>query len=336
MLAVALRRRGLSVHSTSTPEEALVFIGAASVGYSGMFPCLDFLVCDSSHKIILETVAKGPESLLRNIRLVLFTWPSQEQKGLGEEDRTGIRAGTGEWRLLSGVEKPGDYTACDVPIRCAHISLQRPIRQRRLIIAMQEGLPLPSDATSGKDTGSLRGKMSTNGIGKMILEGPGKPSLKVLPGSAEAAATPPRDLRLLLAEDNTINMKVCLRVLKRLGQSNVVTCEDGQFALQELCKRGGPSAFDLILTDLHMPRTGGMDLLSQIKKRWGGPEHSCVPVVAVTADAFEETQQRCLAAGFSRCLAKPFRVEEFSKLLSKLSAGTVTNAATATTTARHA
>merc|ERR1711924_12356 len=82
-----------------------------------------------------------------------------------------------------------------------------------------------------------------------------------------------------------------------------------------------PPRLRLILTDLHMPRMGGMDLLSQIKKRWGGPEHSCVPVVAVTADAFEETQQRCLAAGFSRCLAKPFRVEEFSKLLSKLGAG---------------
>jgi len=116
-------------------------------------------------------------------------------------------------------------------------------------------------------------------------------------------------------------MKVCLRVLKRLGQSNVVTCQDGQFALEELCKRGGPSTFDLILTDLHMPRMGGMDLLSAIKKRWTGPEHSRVPVVAVTADAFEETQQRCLAAGFSRCLAKPFRVEEISKLLQNLGAG---------------
>ena len=66
---------------------------------------------------------------------------------------------------------------------------------------------------------------------------------------------------------------------------------------------------------------GGMDLLSAMQKRWSGPEHSCVPVVAVTADAFEETQQRCLAAGFSRCLAKPFRVEEISNLLQKLGVG---------------
>merc|ERR1711871_992145 len=105
--------------------------------------------------------------------------------------------------------------------------------------------------------------------------------------------------------DNAINMKVALKVLKRLGQNNVVTCQDGQFALEELCERKGPSAFDLVLTDLYMP----------MKERWSEPEHARVPVVAITADAFEETQRRCLSAGFAQCLTKPFRVEELSKLL---------------------
>ena len=161
VLAVALRRRGLLVHAAATPEEALILIGAAAVGggeASGMFPSLDFLVCDSSHKLILEAVASAPDSLLRSLRLVMFTWPSPEQEGC-KEDRTGIRSGTGEWRLLSGAEKPGGYTACDVPLRCPHIFLQRPIRQRRLLIAMQEGLPVPSDIGSA-DTGGGGGRSS--------------------------------------------------------------------------------------------------------------------------------------------------------------------------------
>jgi CheY-like chemotaxis protein len=288
-----------------------------------MFPALDFLVCDSSHKLILEAVAKAPDSLLQSLRLVMFTWPSPEQEGC-QEDRTGIRSGTGEWRLLSGAEKPGGYTACDVPLRCPHIFLQRPIRQRRLVIAMQEGLPVPPGMSADTE-GGARQNLSAEVEAAAASDGRGGGQNPVGPtgkGAAAGAAAPPtRELRLLVAEDNTINMKVCLRVLKRLGQSNVVTCQDGQFALEELCKRGGPKSFDLILTDLHMPRMGGMDLLSAMQKRWSGPEHSCVPVVAVTADAFEETQQRCLAAGFSRCLAKPFRVEEISKLLQKLGVG---------------
>ena len=305
VLAVALRRRGLSVHAAATPEDALVFLGAAAVKSTG--PSLDFLVCDSSHKLILEAVSRAPESLLRSMRLVMFTWPSQDQAGhTGVDPRTGIRSGTGEWRLPSGAAARGDSTVCgDAPPLCPHLYLQRPIRQRRLIIAMQEGLPELTNS---------------NGMGGEAAPGKGAPGqlTAAVPdaqaGKARGAVAPSRELRVLIAEDNAINMKVALKVLKRLGQNNVVTCQDGQFALEELCKREGPSAFDLVLTDLHMPRMGGMDLLMAIKERWSEPEHARVPVVAITADAFEETQQRCLSAGFAQCLTKPFRVEELSKL----------------------
>ena len=306
VLAVALRRRGLSVHAAATPEDALVFLGAASVKSTG--PSLDFLVCDSSHKLILEAVSQAPESLRRNLRLVMFTWPSQDQANhTGVDPRTGIRSGTGEWRLPSGAVARGDSAACDdaTPL-CPHLYLQRPIRQRRLIIAMQEGLP---ELTNSNGMGG-EAAPGMSAPGKLTAAAPDAQA-----GKARAEVAPPRELRVLIAEDNAINMKVALKVLKRLGQNNVVTCQDGQFALEELCKRKGPSAFDLVLTDLHMPRMGGMDLFMAMKERWSEPEHARVPVVAITADAFEETQRRCLSAGFAQCLTKPFRVEELSKLL---------------------
>ena len=64
--------------------------------------------------------------------------------------------------------------------------------------------------------------------------------------------------RLLLAEDNAINMKVALGILKRMGYTDVVTAWDGEEALAALHARGGPDAFDAILMDLHMPRKVGV------------------------------------------------------------------------------
>lgn len=61
------------------------------------------------------------------------------------------------------------------------------------------------------------------------------------------------ELRIMLAEDNPINMKVACGILRRLGYEHLVTVTDGQQALEEIERRGGGDAFDVILTDLHMP-----------------------------------------------------------------------------------
>jgi len=60
--------------------------------------------------------------------------------------------------------------------------------------------------------------------------------------------------RLLLAEDNVINMKVALGILRRLGFTNVVTAPDGEAAVAAVHAAGGPAAFFAILMDLHMPK----------------------------------------------------------------------------------
>lgn len=60
--------------------------------------------------------------------------------------------------------------------------------------------------------------------------------------------------KLLLAEDNAINMKVALGILRRLGFTNVVTAPDGEAAVAAVAAAGGPASFDAILMDLHMPK----------------------------------------------------------------------------------
>jgi CheY-like chemotaxis protein len=64
-----------------------------------------------------------------------------------------------------------------------------------------------------------------------------------------------------------------------------------------------------------MPRMGGMDCTAAIAAEW--PQHG-TPVIAVTADAFEESRQRCLDAGFAGWLSKPFRVDGMMAVLDRV------------------
>ena len=66
------------------------------------------------------------------------------------------------------------------------------------------------------------------------------------------------------------------------------------------------------LSHQHMPRMGGIDCAAAIAAEW--PANG-TPIIAVTADAFEESRQRCLDAGFAGWLSKPFRVDGMMAVL---------------------
>jgi PAS domain S-box-containing protein len=119
--------------------------------------------------------------------------------------------------------------------------------------------------------------------------------------------------RLLLAEDNMINMKVALGILKSIGFTNVQVAYNGLEAISLVQDAGGLSSFHAILMDLHMPKMGGIDAVKELRKMY--PEED-TKIIAVTADAFEDTRDQCVANGFTGWLAKPFRIEEFAKVMS--------------------
>ncbi|KAG1657709.1 hypothetical protein FOA52_002513 [Chlamydomonas sp. UWO 241] len=119
-------------------------------------------------------------------------------------------------------------------------------------------------------------------------------------------------LRILLAEDNAINMKVALGILHRFGHNDITTAQNGEQALRMVEAQGGAHAFHLILMDLHMPVMGGLEAVREFRKRYPqGP----TKVVAVTADAFEGTRDECMAAGFDGWLPKPFRLEDMVRII---------------------
>jgi CheY-like chemotaxis protein len=104
-----------------------------------------------------------------------------------------------------------------------------------------------------------------------------------------------RGARVLLAEDNPINAMLARALLRREG-ADVRHVETGEAALAALADE----AFDLVLMDVRMPRLSGIDATRSLRAR--GVE---TPIVALTANAFDENRRECLAAGMDDFLVKP-------------------------------
>jgi len=128
---------------------------------------------------------------------------------------------------------------------------------------------------------------------------------------------PPRRLprlagRVLVAEDNAVN---ALLVQAILGQTGVEVdlVENGAQAV-ERWERGAP---DLVLMDCQMPVLDGFAATRTIRAREALNGRARVPIVALTANAFESDRERCLAAGMDEHLSKPFRNEELESVLSR-------------------
>jgi CheY-like chemotaxis protein len=110
--------------------------------------------------------------------------------------------------------------------------------------------------------------------------------------------------RVLLAEDNPINREVAEELLRSVGLE-VQTAENGEQAVQLALDPDKHRAPDLILMDMQMPVMDGLEATRLIRRR-AGPG---MPIVAITANAFDEDRQACLAAGMNDHLTKPFDSE---------------------------
>jgi PAS domain S-box-containing protein len=115
-----------------------------------------------------------------------------------------------------------------------------------------------------------------------------------------------REARLLLAEDNRTNQTVATAMLHKLGYDHVDIAEDGEQALVMVAER----RYDLILMDCLMPRLDGYAATRELRKRG-----ITLPVIAITANAAPEDIARCLEAGMTAHLGKPFRYAEMAATL---------------------
>jgi CheY-like chemotaxis protein len=120
--------------------------------------------------------------------------------------------------------------------------------------------------------------------------------------------------KILLIEDNELNREIAQSVLEELGF--VVNCaEDGCVALGML-KMAKQGAYDLILMDVQMPVMDGLEATRQIRSL-RDDYFKNVPIIAMTANAFEEDRKAALDAGMNEHVAKPIDVEKLKKVLRK-------------------
>lgn len=127
--------------------------------------------------------------------------------------------------------------------------------------------------------------------------------------------------RILLAEDNLINQKVTLAMLRTLGY-DAVAVSNGEECLQAL-KDG---SYQLLLLDCQMPKMDGFETVKHIRERESREASARLPVVALTAQVFESDRKRCLDAGMDAHLAKPVQLHALAEILAKWQHPNVRNA----------
>lgn len=142
-----------------------------------------------------------------------------------------------------------------------------------------------------------------------------------VPAAAKEAACTAADLaglRVLLVEDNELNMEIAQFVLEECGV-RVTPAWNGKEAV-ELFVNGPQHGFDVILMDVMMPVMDGLQAARAIRAS-GKSDAGTVPIVAMTANAYEEDRRAALEAGMNRHLAKPLEREELIRALCELSGG---------------
>lgn len=113
--------------------------------------------------------------------------------------------------------------------------------------------------------------------------------------------------RILLVEDNRTNRVVVERLLIK-GGFEVEYAEDGQQAIDVF--QGESGKFDLILMDMQMPVMGGLEATQRIRACEAQELGGRIPIVALTANAFEKDRESCIAAGMDDFLSKPIKANQ--------------------------
>jgi CheY-like chemotaxis protein len=119
-----------------------------------------------------------------------------------------------------------------------------------------------------------------------------------------ASETGPRNLRILLAEDNAINQKIARALLEKRGHS-VALAINGRQALEQWEQH----SFDVILMDVQMPEMDGFEATGLIRQQ-EQISGQRIPIIALTAHALKGDEERCLSAGMDSYVTKPIQAKQ--------------------------
>ena len=118
--------------------------------------------------------------------------------------------------------------------------------------------------------------------------------------------------RILLVEDNAINAEIARMILEQYG-AEVQQADNGKIGLEALQEKG-PGYYDAVLMDIQMPVMNGFEATKAIRAL-GGAYATALPIIAMSANAYDEDVRDCLAAGMNGHIAKPFNPDELMRIL---------------------
>jgi CheY-like chemotaxis protein len=131
-----------------------------------------------------------------------------------------------------------------------------------------------------------------------------KPRDRALVKDEKASMERFENINILVAEDNLVNQFMLSKILKDWGV-NVEMVDNGRKVLDKLQVKN----YDLILMDTHMPELNGYEAAKSIRINFEEPKRS-VPIISLSAAAFDYEQQEAIASGMNDLLSKPFQPDE--------------------------
>jgi two-component system sensor histidine kinase/response regulator len=240
--------------------------------------------------------ASGPDALTamtqaaeenRPFSLVLLDAMMPEMDGfmLAERIRQQPALAGSVLMMLSSADQPGDAAHCRDLGLSAYLS--KPFKQSELLDMIVAAL--------GKKT------VTASELGPAQ--------------SKQIKAEHAHGLHLLLAEDNTVNQRLAVRLLEKQGHQ-VTVAPNGRQAVAAWQTQLQTQPFDLILMDIQMPEMDGFEATRAIRQLQGESAH--VPIVAMTAHAMTGDKERCLEAGMDDYLSKPLQVNKMLDIIARL------------------
>ena len=122
--------------------------------------------------------------------------------------------------------------------------------------------------------------------------------------------------QLLLAEDNALNAEIAKTILEEMGFA-VTVVTDGDEAVQALCS-SAPGRFDVVLMDIMMPRMNGLEAARRIRGTPDRPDLKTLPILAMSANAFEDDVKKSLESGMNDHLSKPIEMDKLAAALQRV------------------
>ena len=176
---------------------------------------------------------------------------------------------------------------------------------------MIERRALPIEDSTAVLGSNWRDQVIAKAIGDVSVD---DDNAKPVPSTSHQSAEEPEEtkpgagLHILLAEDNAINALLTRTLLEADG-ATVETVEDGALAL----KAAQDKHYDLIFMDMRMPNMDGLESTRKIRALGG--YHAKIPIVALTANAFDDDRNACFDSGMNDFMTKPVSAEELSEMV---------------------